>query len=352
MKLKDLINNYDFAQNKISYPYIIAEAGVNHGCDIELAKRLINEAKEGGADAIKFQTYKADTIASKDSPYYWDIEKEPTRSQHELFRKYDKFWKSEFEILKSYCDNIGIEFLSTPFDVESADFLNDLMDVYKISSSDITNKPFIEYMCKFDKPIILSTGASYLYEIEEAVSWIENKGNKLSLMHCVLNYPTEDKNANLGMIVDLKRRYPDKIIGYSDHTLPKDMKTLEIAALLGAVILEKHFTYDKTLPGNDHYHAMDKEDLKLFKQNLSRTFEILGSFKVSSLDSEEPARKNARRSLVAKRDIPAGKVVEYDDLTWKRPAHGVSPKFVNEIIGRKASIDIKEDEIIKWELLR
>src|SRR5690606_37195064 len=255
--------------------------------------------KEGGADAIKFQTYKADTLASKHSPAYWDTSKEPTLSQHELFSKHDKFWKSEMVALKEYCDKVGIEFMSTPFDIESATFLNDLMNVYKISSSDITNKPFIQFMCGFSKLIIFSTGASQLWEIQEAVSWIEAFGNPLALLHCVLNYPTADENANLGMLLGLKRAFPDKLIGYSDHTLPNDMKVCEMATLLGSVIIEKHFSHDKTLPGDDLYHAMDKEDLKVFRRNLERTFTILGNFKVEALAEEEPARRNARRSLVA-----------------------------------------------------
>ena len=150
-------------------PYIIAEAGVNHEGNLENAKRLIDEAAEGGADSIKFQTYKAGTLASKNSPYYWDLKEEPTKSQYQLFKKYDKFWKKEFEVLKLYCDSKNIEFLSTPFDMESAKFLNDLMHVFKISSSDITNKPFIKFVCSFKKPILLSVGASTLNEIKLAV---------------------------------------------------------------------------------------------------------------------------------------------------------------------------------------
>jgi N-acetylneuraminate synthase len=225
------------------------------------------------------------------------------------------------------------------------------MDVFKISSSDITNKPFIEYICQFDKPVILSTGASYLYEIQEACSWIEKTKNPLALLHCVLNYPTSDNNANLGMILDLRQRFPDKIIGYSDHTLPQDMKTLEVAVLLGATIIEKHFTHDKTLHGNDHYHAMDKKDLKLFRQNLDRIFMLLGEFKVSALKDEALAREHARRSLVTKRDISKGKIIEYDDLTWKRPAHGISPKFIDEVVGKRAIVNIDEDTILQWNYL-
>ena len=350
MKLLELFKTINPYENKLYQPYIIAEIGVNHEGSMELAKRLVDEAKEGGADAVKFQSYKADTLASKDSPSYWDTNEEPTTSQYELFKKHDGFWIDEMRELKEYCKKKDIEFMSTPFDIESADFLDEMMDVYKISSSDLTNKPFIEYICKFNKPIMLSTGASSLHEIQEAVSWIEKFGNPLSLLHCVLNYPTPDENANLGMILDLKQKFPDKIIGYSDHTLPKDMKVCEMATMLGAVIVEKHFTHDKTLPGNDHYHAMDKEDLKLYRKNLERTFDILGSFKVEALEDEAPARKNARRSLVASKDIPKGKIIEQSDLTFKRPAHGVSPKFIDEIVGKKAIEAIEEDTVLKWEM--
>jgi len=351
MKLIDFMNSINPYEPKLYKPFIIAEAGVNHEGSMQIAKRLIEEACEGGADAIKFQTYKANTIASKNSPAYWDTTKEPMTSQYELFCKHDKFWKKEMEELKSHCDKVGIEFLSTPFDIESAKFLNDLMDVFKISSSDITNKPFIEFICNFKKPIILSTGASFLYEIQESVSWIERAGNTLALLHCVLNYPTPDENANLGMILGLKRAFPDKIIGYSDHTLPKDMQICKNAILLGATIIEKHFTHDKTLTGNDHYHAMDKNDLTKFKKDIEETFKILGKFEVSALDDEKLARDNARRSLVASKDIKKGDIIKRDDLTFKRPASGISPKFIDDIVGRRAFCNISEDDILKWNMV-
>ena len=301
MNLIDLISKHPVPVTRFQRPYVIAEAGVNHEGSMDIARRLIDEAALGGADAIKFQTYKAGTLASKHSPAYWDTSKEPTPSQYELFKKHDSFWKGEFENLKKHCDQAGIAFMSTPFDVESAKFLNDMMDVFKISSSDLTNRPFIEFMCDFKKPIIMSTGAASLAEIAEAVSWIEAKGNPLALLHCVLNYPTMDENAALGMIPALVRHFPQHVIGYSDHTLPNDMKVLEVAALLGAQILEKHFSHDKTLPGNDHYHAMDYKDLQLFRQNFERTLSMIGEMRIEALASEEPARQNARRSLVANR---------------------------------------------------
>lgn len=351
-KIKDFFENSEWKNNfPVQDPYIIAEAGVNHEGDMELAKRLIHEAAEAGAHAIKFQTYKAQYIAAKDSPSYWDLNSEPTTSQFELFKKYDKFWKSEFEALKLECDKSGIEFMSTPFDVESAGFLNELMDVFKISSSDITNKPFIEFLCDYKKPIILSVGASTIDEINDAVSWIRRKENKFALLHCVLNYPTPDEAAKLENIRSLKAEYPDLPIGYSDHTLPKDMKVMEVATLLGASIIEKHFTFDKTLPGNDHYHAMDKEDLKAYWNNIDRLKVLLGPGKIEVNENETPARNNARRSLIFVNDLPAGHIVVRDDLTWKRPASGVSPKYIDDVIGKKLEKDIKADDIVQWEHL-
>jgi N-acetylneuraminate synthase len=330
-------------------PYIIAEAGVNHECQMDLAKRLIDEAKEGGADAIKFQTYKADTLASKYSPAYWDRTKEATSSQFELFSRYDKFWKHEYEVLKQYCDRADIEFLSTPFDLESARFLNDLMPVFKISSSDITNKPFIQYISAFKKPIILSTGASELYEIHEALSWIAPYSCQTALLHCVLNYPTEDAQAHLGMITHLKSVFPKHLIGYSDHTLPYDMLTLQMATLLGAVILEKHFTHDKALPGNDHYHGMDYRDLAYFKKQLHRMEVLYGSNKKQALETERPAIQNARRSLVVTQNLTKGHVLTIQDITFKRPAHGISPKYFDQILGKPLGRDMAKDTPLLWD---
>ena len=238
--------------------------------------------------------------------------------------------------------------MSTPFDVDSAKFLNEMMSVFKISSSDITNLPFIEIMCDFGKPIILSTGASYLWEIQEAVDLIEKKGNELCLMHCVLNYPTPNEHANIAMIRDIALKFPNAITGYSDHTFPESMDTCLYAWLLGAKIIEKHFTHDKSLPGNDHYHAMDKKDLKHFWNKVKHAEILLGQGKITSLPSEEPARQNARRSLVANCNISKGETISKNHLTWKRPAHGISPKFINQIIGKVSIKDIPVDTVLKW----
>jgi sialic acid synthase SpsE len=355
MKLREILENHCpgkvDSQNNLN-PYLIAEAGVNHEGDMEIARRLIDEAKVGGANAIKFQTYKAETIASKDSPSYWDLNQEPTNSQYRLFKKYDKFWKTEFEQLKEYCDRADIEFLSTPFDVESSHFLNDLMGVFKISSSDMNNKPFIDILCSYNKPVILSTGAAWMWEVEQTVGWIEDHGNAIALLHCVLNYPTADENANLAMIPELARKFPHLLIGYSDHTLPKDMKTLEVATLLGVRIIEKHFTHDKTLRGNDHYHAMDKTDIQIFRKRIESLNVLLGTRVKRPLPSETLSRSNARRSLVASRSVAAGKIIEAADVTWKRPAKGIDPREFDELIGREAIEDIAEDTVLQWKMFR
>lgn len=352
MKLTELFDTPEFYKPGIKRPYIIAEAGVNHEGSMDTAKRLIYEAKEGGADAIKFQTYKAETIASKHSPAYWDTTKESITSQFELFKKHDKFWKNEFEALKKYCDEVDIEFMSTPFDAESAEFLNDMMDVFKISSSDLTNYPFIEQILRYGKPIVLSTGASEMWELHKVVEMITKHTDKLALLHCILNYPTENKNANLGMISDIQLHFPKQIIGYSDHTLPGDMDVLITATLLGSKIIEKHFSHDKKLPGNDHYHAMDKNDLKRFWEKWGQIEETLGSFTKYSLESEQISKLNARRSLVADVDIKEGEVIKKDYLTWKRPAYGVSPQFIDDVIGKTAMRDIERDEVIYFNMLQ
>ena len=350
MAIKEFIENYKPEEDNSPFPIIIAEAGVNHEGSMELARRLIDEAAEGGAQAIKFQTYKAEKLASKDSPYYWDIKKESTRSQYELFKKYDKFWKKEYEELKKHCDTAGIEFLSTPFDLESLHFLSDLMDVVKISSSDLNNLPFIKEIVKYEKPVLLSTGASYLWEVQRSVELIEDAGIDYCLLHCILNYPTLKENANLGMINTLKKNFPNSILGYSDHTQPEHIDVITTSYILGARIIEKHFTHDKTLPGNDHYHAMDKDDLVKIINELNDIRGIIGSNVKEPLDSESVSRKNARRSLVSSADIKKGSVVKPDDITWKRPAKGIGPEEIDVLIGKKALIDIREDTILQWNM--
>ncbi len=332
-------------------PFVIAEAGVNHENDLALAKRMIDEAAEGGADCIKFQTYRAETLAVRNSPAYWDLTEEPTNTQFDLFKKHDKFWKNEFEALRMHCDSAGIEFLSTPFDRESAIFLNDLVSAFKIASADITNKPLIKQVCSFGKPIALSVGASNTFEIKRAVSWLKEDGLDVALLHCVLNYPTAEQDAQLARIVALREAFTDLVIGYSDHTLPDDMMPLEIAWLLGARILEKHFTFDKSLPGNDHYHAMDKDDLKVFRSNVARAIALQGTASLETNPSEQIARDNARRSLVIVRDTPAGTTIKEDMLIPKRPGTGISPADIDIVVGHTTKTDIAADTVLTWDML-
>ncbi len=330
-----------------SRPFVIADAGVNHENRLDVAKTMIEDVARAGADAIKFQTYKAEKIASRNSPAYWDTDE----TQYEYFKKYDRFDEEDYRQLARCAKEKGIIFLSTPFDLEAADFLDQLVPAFKISSSDITHIPFIRHVAKKGKPIFLSTGASTIGEIIDAVTEIEGAGNKqIVILHCVLSYPTRYENANLNMIRHLKSVFPDYLIGLSDHTLPdKNMLVLTTAALLGAKVIEKHFTHDKSLKGNDHYHSMDFKDLKTFMENLDLLDKILGQRRKEPLETEILARKHARRSIVAKKDIPRGTKITEDMIDFKRPGTGVEPRFFRILIGRTAKRDIKSDEIIKWE---
>ncbi len=335
-----------------SRPYVIAEIGVNHEGSVELAKRLIDLAREGGADAAKFQTYKAETLASKHSPAYWDLSKESTTSQFKLFQKYDTFGPDDYRELARYCDEVGIDFVSTPFDRDAVELLDPLMPYFKIASADLTNTPLLRQVAGKGKPVILSTGASTSEEVAVAVKTLRDAGcTELSLLHCVLNYPTADENAHLGMITALEREYPDLLIGYSDHTVPDEgMTALCTAYLLGAKVIEKHFTHDKTLPGNDHYHAMDVDDLRRFLTAVERLDTMVGSTSVvTSIDTEEISRANARRSIVLDADVAAGSILTEAMLTYKRPGTGVSPVHWDEVIGKRASRDLERDHVLQWE---
>ena len=348
-------------------PFLIAEIGVNYYdiakkeniSNMDAAKLMVKEAKDAGCDAVKFQSYKADTIASKNSPAYWDTNEEPTTSQYELFKKFDSFGEEEYKEIADYCREIGILFLSTPFDFASIDYLDKFMDVYKISSSDLSNIPFIQKIAQKGKHIIISTGASTLDEIKLAIDTIENENDdyvkgkaEIGIMHCVLSYPTDNSDANLLMIKNLKDLYPSYDIGYSDHTKPdENMLILTTAYLYGATILEKHYTLDKTLTGNDHYHAMDPGDIRKFKENIKLIKTINGQYDKVPLPCEAESRKQARRSIIAKVDIRKGEKISQDMLTYKRPGTGISPSEIANVIGKTAKEDIKEDDLLTYDVL-
>lgn len=346
------------AENKFC---LIAEVGVNyydiavkeHITPMEAAKLMIKKAHEAGIHAVKFQTYKAGTLASVHSPSYWDTTQESCTSQYELFSKFDSFGLAEYKELSEYSDRLGIEFLSTAFDKESADYLYDLMNVYKISSSDLNDIPFITYQAKKNKPILLSTGASSFEEIDRAVSTIRKYNDKpLALLHCVLEYPTPYEYANLNKIISLKERYKDCTIGYSDHTRPEEnFDVLKTAYNLGAVVIEKHYTLDKTLKGNDHYHAMDEIDAAKIIKSIGYIDSIRGSYELKPLDSESNAVKYARRSVVAACDIKAGSKLTEEILTFKRPGTGIPADRFYELVGKMTKIDISADTVLQYDMI-
>ena len=342
-------------------PYLIAEIGVNfydtakqkNISPLDAAKLYISEAKKAGIDAVKFQSYKANTIVSKNSPAYWDTTKEPTQTQYELFLKFDSFNEKEYRELSNYCNQIGIDFMSTPFDYASADYLNDMVDTFKISSSDLSNIPFLKYIAKKGKPIILSVGASYMSEVFEAVQAIQEEGCKdLTLLHCVLSYPTKNEDANLNVIKTMKRIFPELKIGYSDHTLPDETMTiLTTAYLYGAEVIEKHFTLDKTLQGNDHYHAGDPTDFKKVVENFKLIEMISGSEEKTVFPCEMIPRREARRSIIITRNMQQGEVITEKDIMYKRPGKGISPKYADIVLGRTLKKDCPEDTILTWDMI-
>lgn len=332
--------------------YLIAEIGVNHAGSITKAKEMILACKESGAHAAKFQSYKAEKIAAKDSPSYWDLTEESTTSQFKLFKKYDTFNNQDYIELSRYCNEVGIDFMSTPFDLEAVDFLNDLVNIFKIASADITNYPLLRKVASKNKPIILSTGCSTIEEIQAAVNELNQNGaSEIVLLHCILNYPTQNTNANLGMISGLKKQFPDLHIGYSDHTHPcKNMSVLCNSYLLGARVIEKHFTFDKSLPGNDHYHSMDKVDVVNFIDKVKEIDIIIGREEKEPLESEKLSILNARRSLYASKDISEGEVFSNDNIICLRPGMGISPSKIDSILGKKSNIFIKKDTLIDFNM--
>lgn len=345
----------------MSKPYIIAEMGVNFYDTarvmnislIDAAKLYIDKAAEAGIDCAKFQSYKAGTIVSKNSPAYWDTTKEPTKTQYELFKKFDSFGEAEYRELCEYTHSKGMDFTSTPFDYESADYLYDMVDFYKISSSDLSNLPFIRHIGSKGKPVYMSVGAAYLSEVDEAVRALKESGCRdIVLFHCVLSYPTDPKNANLRIIQTLKRDFPDVRVGFSDHVAPdENMMTLATAYMLGAQVIEKHFTLDKSLEGNDHYHAGDPEDFKKAIANFKWIDTVLGSGEKTVLDCEIIPRREARRSLVLTRDMKAGEVIAAKDIMAKRPGTGISPEYADIVTGREVKMDLKEDTILTWDMV-
>ena len=336
----------------------IAEVGVNHGGDINVAKQMIAEIASAGAGIVKFQTYKAEKLAAIDSPGYWDFKSEPTRSQIELFRKYDAFGQSEYEELYEECENHNVEFLSTPFDTECLPWLMPLMKRVKIASADVTNYLLLDAISDYHIPIIMSVGASTYNEIEGAIEFIRSKTNvPITLLHCMLLYPTNPEFAFLSQISKLKvfeEKYDDILIGYSDHVPVSAMQNdqLLIAYALGATVIEKHYTFNKNLRGNDHYHAVDKVDLK----NVIKRLKIASStMRDADLDEiiklQETARNNARRSLHFQNSMKAGQIIMKTDLVAKRPGIGISPKEFQTFVGSVLEVDVEKNQRLQENMV-
>jgi len=328
--------------------FIIAEAGVNHNGDIKLARKLVDVAKDAGADAIKFITYKSEDVVTKSAEMASYQEKNigKRETQQEMLKKLELDYEAFVE-LKNYCDKKNIIFLSTPHTEDAAEFLEDLVPAYKISSPDLINLPFLKSVAKKGKPIILSTGMSIMQEIKEALETIHKEGNKqVILLHCTSNYPCALEEVNLRAMQNMKKEF-DCLIGYSDHTMGT---IVPIAAVsLGAVIIEKHFTLDKSLPGPDHEASLEPEALKKMVEKIRKVEMMLGSFEKVPTESEKEIMKLIRKSIVAKRDIKNGETIEKEMLVIKRPGTGIEPKFIDETLGKKAKKAIGKDEIIKWD---
>lgn len=352
------IGDHIVDENKI-FPFVVMEIGVNYYeiaqklklSLVESAKLMIDEAANAGADAVKFQIYKAELLATKHALSYWDTKKEACKSQLSLFKRYDKLQFDEYHELAKYAKSKGVEFLASVFDEQSVELTNELCSAFKIASADITNIPLIKHIARYNKPILLSTGASNIAEIYEALKVIKNEGNnKVILLHCVLAYPAKYEDLNLRAIPYLKSVFPNNIIGYSDHVPPDpNMIVLTTSVLLGARVIEKHFTLDKNLSGNDHYHSMDPSDLKKFIQNINFLSRILGECMKEPLDSERQARLYARRSITAKIRIPKGTTITRELLAMRRPGTGIPPNFLDLIIGKKVKKTINKDEILTWD---
>ena len=328
--------------------YIIAEIGSNFDGNLEQAKKLADLAKEVGADAVKFQSFTPDKIiARKGFQTKSSFQAEWDKSVYEVYSDamFPREWHGE---LAKYCREKGIHFFSSPYDREAVDLLDELgVPVFKIGSGEITNLSFLEYVARKRKPIILGTGASTLGEIEEAVNTIRTAGNEdIILLQCVTNYPSPIEQANIRAMVALGETF-QVLVGYSDHS-PGSVVPLGAVAL-GACVIEKHFTFDKTRKGPDHPFAMDVPEMTAMVWDIRLLEKALGSPVKRVYPAEAETVIIQRRSLFAKTDIPAGTVITEEMIEPLRPAIGVSPKYMEIIIGRKARVDIPEGEPITWD---
>lgn len=331
-------------ENKV---LIIAEAGVNHNGNLDLAMKMVDKAKEAGADIIKFQTAKPELVISRFAEKA-EYQKDTTgaeESQLEMCRKIHLTFE-EYKPLKKHCEEVGIKFLSTPFDLDSVDYLEELgCDIWKIPSGEITNYPYLVAIAKTHKPIIMSTGMCTIPEIHEALQVLKEFGaGEVSLLHCTTQYPTPYEDVNLRAMDTLRKEFGCEV-GYSDHTNGIEVPVAAVA--MGATIIEKHFTLDKNMEGPDHKASLEPEELKNMVTSIRNIEKALGNGLKEPAKSEIPNMAIARKSIIAKCDIKKGEIFTEENITTKRPGNGISPMRWNEVLGKAAIRDFGEDELIE-----
>jgi len=336
-------------KNKIKKVFIIAEAGVNHNGSIELAKKLIDVAVDSGVDAVKFQTFKAINLVSKNAQkaeYQKENMNDGDDSQFNMLKKLELDIQTHRELI-SYCNSKNIMFLSTPFDHDSIELLNDLgLKIFKIPSGEITNLPYLKHIGKLNKKVILSTGMADIGEIEDALDVLIQSGTKkenITVLHANTMYPTPMEDVNLKAMVTIGSTF-DINYGYSDHTLGIEVDIAAVA--LGACCIEKHFTLDKMMEGPDHKASLEPEELKAMVEAIRNIELALGSSIKKPSKSEMPNIQIARKSIVAKLDIKKGEIFTEENITIKRPGNGINPIRWDDIVGSIATKDYKEDELI------
>ncbi len=326
---------------------IIAEAGVNHNGSYDLALKMIDEAKAAGVDYVKFQTFVPEKLVSRfaEKAEYQKETTDSTESQLSMLKKLS-LTQDDFIKLKEYCDSLKIGFISTPFDLESLDFLESLdMDFWKVPSGEITNLPYLERIAKTGRKVIMSTGMCDIDEINAAVNVLEKNGTKdIVLLHCNTQYPTPYDDVNLLAMNSIKEK-TGKTIGYSDHTVGIEVPIAAVA--LGATVIEKHFTLDKTMEGPDHRASLNPKELKAMVSAIRNIEKSVGNGIKEASESEKENKSVARKSIVASRDIAEGEELTEDNITVKRPGNGINPMRWYEVIGTKAIKSYKEDELIQ-----
>ena len=327
--------------------FVIAEAGVNHNGSLELAKKLVDAAKDAGADCVKFQTFVSKNIVSKNAikAEYQKQQTEPQESQQDMLKKLELSF-DEFVELNEYCKSKSIEFMSTAFDFESIDFLDGLeMGTWKIPSGDITNLPYLIKIANLNKPVILSTGMSTMEDIRSAIKALkENGAAELTVLHCTTEYPTPFEDVNLRAMNTIKEEFGVKV-GYSDHT--KGIEVPIAAVAIGATVIEKHFTLDRNMEGPDHKASLEPNELKAMVDSIRHIELALGNGMKQPAESEKKNMAVARKSIIASKDIEAGEIFTEENLTVKRPGDGISPMRWFDIIGKSAPRDFEEDELIE-----